>query len=710
MLSKLTEIKGVGDSVAKKLVTHYGSEEEAVSSLYNMEFDKLFSIPEVPVAKLIEIARFVYAKKHGFEYSDILKTTEAREVYSKVLDTLKEYAKTDYGRLKIGLFYTTTDRPEIQRRLDNLEQARSFVKALDKDRLMEVEKAIFDLKYVSREIKINSNDIVITESKDLYEKLLDFSDYIEIFLLERAEDIEYIKDQEFMRYVQTNDSIHATQMEALPQVEVIFGEDISRIIPEEVLSFYASNKGSIISVYRLLKLLEDTDIQKRLQKILDIKTLAKITENIQFLDEKGIRPESDEKLKILTNAIEDLDDVTYKSLESANTTIADRVETESVSLDGKRVLEMLQNMDFSEPSKVYEYLPPELVEILNEVSEECEQEIAKKLKLDDEMMIAGLFSNNIQYPLETDEEKLEEIRGWLKAKKRRIEFEIKCKYADELKDHIQVLERLIREMLELDITLALGRFSIDFNLNRQEIDDEIGIQFNGAKHLLLQKKELKGKIEIQPIDYVIGKVKTDFKGARDERIIVLTGANSGGKTTLLETITQIQIMTQMGLLAPANRAYTTIMDEIYYFGRNQGNDAGAFESLLRAFEAITIENDKKKLILADEIEAVTEPGAAAKVIASLLEWFEKNENVLLILVTHLGEDIKKYSNQNIRIDGIEAEGLDENLNLIVNRNPIINKLAKSTPELIVEKASKSRTANKDFYSHILSKFKEKRSI
>ena len=209
---------------------------------------------------------------------------------------------------------------------------------------------------------------------------------------------------------------------------------------------------------------------------------------------------------------------------------------------------------------------------------------------------------------------------------------------------------------------------------------------------------------------MIGKVKDDFEGAGDERIIVLTGANSGGKTTLLETMLQIQLMTQMGLLVSAKKVYVTIVDEIYYFGRNQGTDAGAFESLLKAFENITKDDDKRRLILADEIEAVTEPGAAAKVIASLLEWFEENENLLLILVSHLGEDIKKYSYQKVRIDGIEAEGLDKELNLIVNRNPVLNKVAKSTPELIVEKISKSKVANKDFYLHILSKFKEKKDL
>ena len=60
---------------------------------------------------------------------------------------------------------------------------------------------------------------------------------------------------------------------------------------------------------------------------------------------------------------------------------------------------------------------------------------------------------------------------------------------------------------------------------------------------------------------------------------------------------------------------------------------------------------------------------------------------------------------DIRVDGIEARGLDEEYNLIVDRTPKINFLAKSTPELILKRIyEKSDDELKVVYSRILEKF------
>jgi len=70
----------------------------------------------------------------------------------------------------------------------------------------------------------------------------------------------------------------------------------------------------------------------------------------------------------------------------------------------------------------------------------------------------------------------------------------------------------------------------------------------------------------------------------------------------------------------------------------------------------------------------------------------------------LGQEIEEHITSRIRIDGIEASGLDADLNLIVNRNPVLGRAAKSTPELIVERLSR-KSPKKKFYQNILKKFK-----
>ena len=76
-----------------------------------------------------------------------------------------------------------------------------------------------------------------------------------------------------------------------------------------------------------------------------------------------------------------------------------------------------------------------------------------------------------------------------------------------------------------------------------------------------------------------------------------------------------------------------------------------------------------------------------------------------IFVTHLAQEISKYTKGELRIDGIEAKGLSENLELIVDRTPKYYKYAKSTPELIVQRLQQiSKGTEKDIYSYILEAF------
>lgn len=170
------------------------------------------------------------------------------------------------------------------------------------------------------------------------------------------------------------------------------------------------------------------------------------------------------------------------------------------------------------------------------------------------------------------------------------------------------------------------------------------------------------------------------------RCSILTGANSGGKTTLLEHFIQMISYSYLGLPVKGNLKIP-VFSEIYYFAKNKGSASkGAFETLLTQMSQISSGN--KTLILADEIEAVTEPGVAGKMISATANFFIE-KGCFLIFATHLGQEIQKILPERARIDGIEARGLDENNELIVEHNPVMGRLASSTPELIVEKMARN---------------------
>ena len=77
----------------------------------------------------------------------------------------------------------------------------------------------------------------------------------------------------------------------------------------------------------------------------------------------------------------------------------------------------------------------------------------------------------------------------------------------------------------------------------------------------------------------------------------------------------------------------------------------------------------------------------------------------VVIVSHLGEDLMKIL-PFARVDGIEAKGLDEHLNLIVDRQPKFGVLGKSTPELIVQRLyHKKRGKEKEIFERVLGAFR-----
>ena len=110
-----------------------------------------------------------------------------------------------------------------------------------------------------------------------------------------------------------------------------------------------------------------------------------------------------------------------------------------------------------------------------------------------------------------------------------------------------------------------------------------------------------------------------------------------------------------------------------------------------------IKPGKQTLILADEIESVTEPGVAGAIVSASADFFIK-QGCFMVVATHLWKEIEKKLPQYARVDGIEAKGLDEFYELIVDHNPVLGRLANSTPELIVEKMANSFKT--DYFNHL----------
>ncbi|WP_224269173.1 DNA mismatch repair protein [Haloprofundus salinisoli] len=228
--------------------------------------------------------------------------------------------------------------------------------------------------------------------------------------------------------------------------------------------------------------------------------------------------------------------------------------------------------------------------------------------------------------------------------------------------------------------LSLAQFADAYDLVRPELgggDGPFGVAAVDARHLFLDG-------DVQPVTYAVGHhtLSADPQPPADERVTVLTGANSGGKTTLLETLCQVALLAAMGLPVPAGRAQVGDFDTVVFHRRHASFNAGVLESTLKSIVP-PLSGEGRTLMLVDEFEAITEPGRAADLLGGLVG-LTVDRNAVGVYVTHLAEDLSPLP-AAARIDGIFAEGLTPELALRVDYQPRFGTIGKSTPEFIVSR-------------------------
>lgn len=412
----------------------------------------------------------------------------------------------------------------------------------------------------------------------------------------------------------------------------------------------------------VMPLWENRETLKALAQIGGIRSVAgPILEKLKELEEVMKRRE----------LLNDLDEIISTEEKRLNEKMAEKLERFSLTLTGKELLEFLKELREGNYDAIFRHFSEIESEILEEISE-AEKRLSEKLNF-----AVELFSRENLYPVEVPPERIEALRQELE-RELRLEMYLKSReIVNEIKHLIPKLREEINKAYELEFLRAVKEFTEGF-----EFPELIGggIAFINGRHLFIKNP--------QPVSYVVGKAPVEFDGVKDERVVILTGANSGGKTSLLELVSQIVILTHMGFPVNAEKAWVEVLDEVFFFKRKRSvYGAGAFETALKSFvRALT--GNGRKLILIDEFEAITEPGAAVKIMAELLK-IAHEKGFYVIIVSHLGEDLRKEL-PFARVDGIEARGLDENLNLIVDRQPKFGTLGKSTPELIVERLYRTR--------------------
>jgi hypothetical protein len=249
------------------------------------------------------------------------------------------------------------------------------------------------------------------------------------------------------------------------------------------------------------------------------------------------------------------------------------------------------------------------------------------------------------------------------------------------------VDRAVEAVDDIALHLSLARFALEYDCTRPAFLDGDGtaVSVVGARNLTLAARDDES---VQPVTYALGdhdvtSVPADVDSVPGtERVAVLTGANSGGKTTLLETLCQVVLLASMGLPVPADRAAVTPVDSLVFHRRHASFNAGVLESTLKSIVP-PLSTGGRTLLLVDEFEAITEPGSAADLLHGLVT-LAVDRGALGVFVTHLADDLEPLPPE-ARVDGIFAEGLNPDLELLVDYQPRFGTVGRSTPEFIVSR-------------------------
>ncbi len=288
------------------------------------------------------------------------------------------------------------------------------------------------------------------------------------------------------------------------------------------------------------------------------------------------------------------------NLDSELRTVVDEVKSlmhltnskKSEKISVERVNEALHEIreDISQVVKEMTISGSSLVEMISKglIPEELKIVVSKAIQKTG--LPSELFFKTI--PVTVDEHELNKLM-------RKQEFKEFSNVAEEIKLNSKKLIKLPEKLKLIDEYLLIHDFKAGVKLwcadkyDFPEISDKLHLE--ESRNIFLKNP--------QAINFNLNK---------ENRCSILTGANSGGKTTLLEHALQIVSCLHLGL-PMRGKSKSPLFSEVYYFAKNKGSmSKGAFETLLTQMSEIKTGN--RTLILADEIEAVTEPGVAGKTI------------------------------------------------------------------------------------------------
>src|SRR5277367_23078 len=205
----------------------------------------------------------------------------------------------------------------------------------------------------------------------------------------------------------------------------------------------------------------------------------------------------------------------------------------------------------------------------------------------------------------------------------------------------------------LDGVFARARFARDFDATVPEFSNATELRLERARHPVLEDKLRRENREIVAMTLALG---------GDERVLVISGPNTGGKTVALKTTGLAALSAQCAIPVAAERAVLPLFDHVLVdIGDEQSiaADLSTFSSHMLNLKAILAQATEHSLALVDEMGTGTAPEEGAALAVALLEEFREKKCILLATTHH--DRLKAYASTTPGVVNAAVEFDDVNL-------------------------------------------------
>ena len=184
-------------------------------------------------------------------------------------------------------------------------------------------------------------------------------------------------------------------------------------------------------------------------------------------------------------------------------------------------------------------------------------------------------------------------------------------------------------VVDMDMVFAKAQLAREYKATKPELNEDGVIDIRAGRHPLIDQKK------VVPVSLALKK---------DEKMLLITGPNTGGKTVTLKLVGLFTLMAMSGLFIPAKSANLSIFDGVYSdIGDEQSieQSLSTFSSHIKNTIGILDVITDKSLVLFDELGAGTDPGEGAALAVSIAEYLLR-VGTKSFITPHLN-DLKEFS-------------------------------------------------------------------